>query len=258
MSYFMNWSKMKHIQMRVKILKVNCRQILKLTRMRYMFVFMAFALLAGGCKRTGSDGIYKEGRIEYKIQYLENNLHNISPSLLPKKMKLEFNQEYSTNLIEGFMGVFRLNNVISFKHKRSSTLLEVLNKNYVFRGKRGDEMCCFEPMGKMEIEYSPETKMIAGLNCQKAIIKFADRDEEFDVYYTHDISLDNPNVTNPYRDIDGVLMEFQLKLSGLKMKFTADKFEKTSSIVPEKIRIPENCAEVTHEQMTQIIDKLME
>ena len=226
--------------------------------MRNLIVLVVVSIILSGCKKAASEGIYEKGRIEYKIQYIENNHNHISSTLLPKKMKLEFNQEYSTNVIEGFMGVFRLNSVINFKHKRCSTLLEILNKNYLFKGKRGDEMCCFEPMNKMEIAYTEETKQIAGLNCKKAIIKLPEKNEKFEVYYTNDIRLSNANISNPYSDIDGVMMDFQLNLTGLKMKFTAEKFEKDNNIKPHKLKVPDNCTIVTRQQMVQIINKLME
>lgn len=225
-------------------------------RMRYFIGIIALVILSTSCKTTDNQGIYKYGRIDYKITYLENNLHSISPSLLPKKMKLEFNQEHSINLIEGFMGVFKLNNTISFKHKKSSTLLEILNKNYIFKGKKGDEMCCFDAMKGMKIKYTDETKIIAGLNCKNAIIELP-TGEVFEIYYTNEINLQNPNITNPYENIEGVLMDFQLYLAGVKMKFTAEKFQNVDN-VDLQLNVPENTAEVTREQMNSIICKLME
>ncbi|MBN2610855.1 MAG: hypothetical protein JXB00_04785 [Bacteroidales bacterium] len=226
--------------------------------MRISSILFALVLLITGCAKHKNEGIFHSGRIDYKITYLENNLVSISPNMLPKKMKLEFNQEYSTNVIEGFMGIFRLNNITHFKHKRCSTLLEILNKNYIYLGKRGDEMCCFESMEDMDIKYTGETKTIAGLKCHKAIVTLNDNKEKFDVYYTYDINLSDPNITNPYKKIDGVLMEFQLSLSGLKMRFTAESFENTVKNTMEEPAFPKNSNEVTREQMAHIISKLME
>jgi len=223
----------------------------------FCYAFLLTVLLYG-CKKHEPSGIYDKGRIEYRITYLENSVHEISPNLLPKKMKLEFNQDYSINVIEGFMGVFKLNNITYFKHKRCSTLLEVLNKNYVYLGKRGEEMCCFENMNDMMIEHTDETRKIAGLDCSKAIVRLEENGESFEVYYTNDIKLANPNMTNPYKKIDGVLVEFQLSLSGLKMKFTAEKFESHINNSIKKPSFPKNSNEVTRDQMTQIISRLVD
>ncbi|MBN2212648.1 MAG: hypothetical protein JW723_00260 [Bacteroidales bacterium] len=216
------------------------------------------AIILSGCTKHEPAGIYEKGRIEYRITYLENSLDHISPNLLPKKMKLEFNQELSVNVIEGFMGVFKLNNITHFKQKRCSTLLEVLNKNYIYYGKRGDEMCCFEDMADMHIEYTGETRKIAGLTCQKAIISMGGNSESFEVYYTNDIKLVHPNVSNPYKKINGVLVDFQLTLSGLKMKFTAEKFESNTNGTVKQPVFPKNSSIVSRDQMSHIINRLME
>ena len=156
------------------------------------------------------------------------------------------------------MGVFRLNNFTYFRHKRCSTLLEVLNKNYIYFGKRGDEMCCFEGMEDMSVELTDETKVIAGLTCHKAVVTTQPSNETFDVYYTNEIRLSDPNMTNPYKQIDGVLMEFQLSLSGLKMRFTADNFENSLKTPLKELEYPKNSYKVSRDQMSEIISKLME
>jgi len=226
--------------------------------MKYLLVVLPFLLLLTTCKRGAYEDKYNNGLIEYKITYLENELKEISPSLLPKKMKLEFSSNYSTNTIEGFMGFFKLSSHTNFKHRKCITLLEVLNKKYVFNGKRGESMCCFDENPDMEVEYTDEIKEIAGLKCKKAIITLPGQHETFDVYYTNEISIAKPNSTNPYYQIDGVLMEFQLKLAYLKMQFTAEKFTPFQSNKAKEFSVPDDCREVSREQMTYIIKRLME
>ena len=226
--------------------------------MKYIITGLSIFLLLISCKRSGDGEKYSNGSIEYKITYLENELKEISPSLLPKKMKLEFSPQYSTNTIEGFMGFFKLHSHTNFKNKKGSTLLEVLNKKYLFNGKKGESMCCFDNLDNMEIEYTADNKVIAGLNSKKVIIKLPDQDESFEIYYTDEISLENPNSTNPYVQIDGVLMDFQLKLAYLKMKFTAEKFIPSQNSKIKKFNVPDKYQEVTREQMAYIIRRLME
>jgi hypothetical protein len=226
--------------------------------MKYIIICFTFFLLIISCKKSDEEEKYTDGSIEYKITYLENELKEISPGLLPKKMKLEFNSHYSTNTIEGFMGFFKLHSQTNFKNKRCATLLEVLNKKYVFNGKRGEYMCCFDNIDNMEVEYTDDTKVIAGLNSKKAIIRLPGNDESFEIYYTDEIYIDEPNSTNPYIQIKGVLMDFQLNLIYLKMQFTAEKFMPAQNKKIQKLNLPEKYQEVTREQMTYIIKRLME
>jgi hypothetical protein len=226
--------------------------------MKYLLAVLPVLLILTACKKDTYSGKYENGLIEYKITYLQNELKDISPALLPKKMKLEFNPHYSTNTIEGFMGFFKLNSHTNFKHKRCSTILEVLNKKYLFKGKKGESMCCFDENPDMEIEFTNDTKEIAGLKGRRVIITLPEKGETFDIYYTDEIAIESPNSTNPYHQIEGVLLEFQLKLEFLKMKFTAERFVPSEHAEIKKIGDQTNYYEVTREQMTYIIRRLME
>lgn len=226
--------------------------------MRYLLIGLSSLFILVSCKRTVDEEKYSYGSIEYKITYLENELKEISPSLLPKKMKLEFNPHYSTNTIEGFMGFFKLYSHTNFKNKKCSTLLEVLNKKYLFKGKKGEAMCCFDNIDIMELEHTADNITIAGLQSKKVIVRLPDKKESFDIYYTDEIAISNPNSTNPYFEIDGVLMDFQLKLAYLKMKFTAEKFIPAQNSKITRFKVPDKYQDVTRKQMTYIIKRLME
>jgi hypothetical protein len=226
--------------------------------MKYLLALLPVLLILASCKKDTYSGKYENGLIEYKISYIENELKQISPALLPKKMKLEFSPDYSTNTIEGFMGFFKLSSITNFNHKKCSTILEVLNKKYLFKGKKGESMCCFDENPDMEIEFTDDIKVIAGLNSKRVIIELPDKGETFDVYYTDEIAIEDPNSTNPYNQIDGVLMEFQLKLDYLKMKFVAEKFVPAQNNKIKKIKKQSDYQEVSREQMTYIIKRLLE
>ena len=81
--------------------------------------------------------------------------------------------------------------------------------------------------------------------------------ETFDIYYTEEITLKNPNSTNPYKEIKGVLMEFELQLLYLKMRFVANHYQEIENN-NFNAGLNENSRQVTRWQMTQILKKLME
>jgi GLPGLI family protein len=155
------------------------------------------------------------------------------------------------------MGMYKLNAFTNFNTKKCITVLKVLDKHYQFKGSREEQMCCFDTMEDMQIQETGETKTIAGFSCKKVIIKLPSSKESFTVYYTDEITLKHPNSTNPYKDIKGVLMEFELTLIHLKMRFEAEKYQPLTDYdfnpPPNK-----NSKQVSRLQMTQILNKLME
>lgn len=223
-------------------------------RLKLAFIVLIPSMLA--CNKSENSGVYKHGRLEYKITYLNEDSGNFDPALLPKKMVLEFNPEFCSNTIDGFMGFFRLENHTFFKKKKSVTQLKVIDKRYVFYGGKHELMCCFDAFEDMIIEADTLTKIIAGLKSYHAVAKIPAINESFDIYYTYDIDLERPNITNPYLDIDGVLTDFVLYMGPYKMRFEAQKFN--PDVIPDGIlKIDEKMKEVTRAEMVYALERLM-
>ena len=220
-----------------------------------LFLFILPIMLIGSCGVDKKPQRFASGRIDYKITYLNNDLDEKTTDLLPRRMRLSFEENLAINNIEGFLGVYRLNSITNFDSRKCSTLLKIFEKQYLFKGKREELMCCFDAMEGMDIVETDETKVIAGLNSKKAVIILPANGQTFDIFYTNDIKLHNPNSTNPYRKIDGVLLEFELTMLHLKMRFTAEKFEPGIEMPPPEN--PENIKTVSRDQMTQILNRLM-
>lgn len=226
-------------------------------RNKLLAVVVIFSFISTSCRKLSEQSAIDSGRIDYKITYLNPDLDKKTASLLPTRMKLLFNEKHASNNIEGFMGVYKINAFTNFHTRKCSTVLKVFEKYYIFKGARDEQMCCFDTMEGMEIEYTKDTKKIAGFNCKRCIITLPGTSDTIDVYYTDEIRLKHPNSTNPYHEIKGVLMEFELKLLYLNMHFIAEKYEplQKNNIT---IKTPENTKNVTREQMTQILSRLME
>jgi hypothetical protein len=209
------------------------------------------------CSGKKENGFIKQGRLEYKIVYLNAQEANYDPSFLPKKMSLEFNQDYSINMIDGFMGLFKLGNITYFKKHRVKTHLKVLDKNYSFDGKRNEMMCCFDCLDGMILKEDTATRVIGGLNSKRVEVSFKNKSDNYDIYYTNDIDLAYPNSTNPYHNISGILTEFRLMMGPYLMEFTATKFDPERS-PKEEMNVPVDAVKVNREEMVAILNRLME
>ena len=221
-------------------------------------IYIVFVLLlASSCSKKKFTGIYKQGRIEYKITYLNAENGNFDPSLLPRKMVLEFNEDFCTNTIDGFMGFFRLENITYFGKKKSTTFLKVIDKNYVFYGNRQELMCCFDTFKDMVIKRDTATKVICGFKSNHATATIPTTGDTFEIYYTYEINLDHPNITNPYLDIEGVLTDFVLFMGPYKMKFEAQKFDPEKSPNAD-LGIPKDALKVKREEMVYALERLMQ
>lgn len=225
--------------------------------MSRIFFVLSILLLFASCKNTKEEGIYKQGRIDYRISYLNAKEANYEPAYLPKRMTLKFNQEYSINQIDGFMGLFKLGNITYFKNKKVKTHLKVLDQNYTYNGGRNEMMCCFDCMDGMILTEDTSSYTFAGLKSKRLIVSFKDGREPFSIYYTSDIDLPHPNSTNPYRKVDGVLTQFRLMMGPYLMEFKAHKFDPDKA-PKEEMLIPEKAVNVNRDDMVAILNRLME
>lgn len=227
-----------------------------MTKQLATFLSALIILSVSSCRMESAKSGITSGRIDYRITYLNNDLDKRMQNILPSRMRLLFNEKQASNNIEGFMGMYKLNAFTNFNTRKCSTILKVLDKHYFFKGSRDESMCCFDPMDGMIIKETEETKQIAGFLCKRALVTLPSSGDTFSIYYTNEITLRHPNATNPYKEIKGVLMEFELQLLHLKMRFVADKYTKLEGEIECK---PEKTSkEVSRNQMTQILNKLMD
>ena len=228
-----------------------------MNKIRLIVSFICIIFVSGSCNHFQQENGITSGTLEYNITYLNNDISDKEASLLPKTMKLVFNKEESVNYIDGFLGLYKLNTLVNFTSRRCVTLLKVFDKQYAYHGKKDEFMCCFDAMEDMEIAEANDTRIIAGLQCKHAIVRLPSRNETFDIYYTNEIDLQHPNANNPYKHIDGVLMKFELQLLHLRMDFTADNFQPGDDN-GSRLKVPNSAVDISRDQMTQILNKLLE
>ena len=213
-------------------------------------------LLVTSCVSTDSDN-QSQGVIEYDVTYLSNQ-SSIPTNVLPKKITLKFKQNKSITTIEGFMNMFSMSNVCDFRKHTNTMILKVMDSRYVHYGEKYDPPFFFDSLKDLKIVQTKEFKVIAGLKCKKALVTASSKGvSPFEIYYTQDIKLKEPNKSTPFESIDGVLMQFNIKLSNVEMSLCASKYKK--EIVPSEIfDIPDNCKKVTREKFARILTKLLE
>jgi GLPGLI family protein len=198
-----------------------------------------------------------EGIVEYDVTYLSNS-SEIPTHVLPKKVILRFQGNKANTSIEGFMGLFSLTNISDLKSRSNILLLKVMDNRYYYSSKANDASFIFEGLENMEVVFDTEEKVIAGYNCKKAIVSLPDTTiAPFEVYYNDEIGVRSPNRTNPYYQVDGVLMQFNINVKGIEMQLVASSF-KDEKQDDEYFKIPKGYKSVSRNKIDKLITGLME
>ncbi len=220
---------------------------------RYIIIITVLVLFVS-CDSSIFSGKLKEGTIDYKLEYLDDANEKPIISLLPTEMKIQFKKGYYLQSVEGWMGIFRMAGVNDVNAKKKSALLKIMNKKYLYQVDGNSEGFGFNPMKDKKIEFTEETKEIAGYKCKKANVTWGSY--TFSVYYTDEIKIDEPNWNNPFPEIDGVLLEYQYEMFDIKTKVTATGVIK-EKVPSEVFEIPEGYKNVSKKEMEDVINDLM-
>jgi GLPGLI family protein len=225
-------------------------------RITFAIIIALIITLLFSCKKIEFKDRIKEGYIDYSIEYLDDTLDRFIVGLLPKKMTVKFKNNNTLNKIESLSGIVSFTHIQNSKDNKNITLVRVLNKKYKYSEVINESSLFFDNVPEIKIEPQNELKNIAGLNCTKALVTIPDgKTEPFYIYYTNDIIIHNPNAHTPYRTLDGVLLEFQVKMYNMNMKLTATKIVE-DKIESDEFKIPEGYIAINRKTMEEILSLL--
>ncbi|MGB0888151.1 MAG: hypothetical protein ACPGSL_08525 [Vicingaceae bacterium] len=189
------------------------------------YILITIALLTFiGCGKKPSGK--SEGVISFKVSYPKMDKKNFMLDFMPQKMKLKFKDDkYKTSLAAG-MGMFKMHFIINPQDEEFSQLVKLIDKKYALTLNGDDILESTSKLPNYSVEHTGETKKILNYVCEKAIITVGnDKNDAFTVYYTDKIEIENPNAGTQFKDIDGVLLEYQYEKYGICMKFVAQDIQ---------------------------------
>ncbi len=187
------------------------------TGLSRVICFLLTASLLQACSGIFKKDL-KEGVIEFKSEAVDAKEH--ASMTVPDKMTVKFKNDFSAAELEAGLGFAKMkfisdpvkkefrSQVFFFEKKQSTMNLEELKKTNYY-------------LPDYDVEYGNKKKEIAGYTCKNATIKFKDGTPSYEVWFTKDIGIKNPNWSNAYYKLDGVLMDYRLKKYGLELHFTA-------------------------------------
>ena len=226
--------------------------------MKFRFLLLIavfFSIGCYSCKEKGSKFI-NQGEIHYTIDYL-GNVGTLPKDLMPKSMVLSFKDdkvlfEISTPI--GNSGILNLSNP---QEGIFDTYFSMFTLRYFYAGKPGEQHPGFEAMGGMEVRKTLRKSVICGYNCKNAEVIFpSDRTKIYNIWYTNEINIKNPNSMNPFFRIDGVLMDFFFIIGRTELHFEAETVYK-KDIPDNTFERREKYIRVSKEQIDVLINKLI-
>lgn len=230
---------------------------MKLLTYRHL-VFSLILVISISCTRRSPEKKSEQGTIVYNIEYLDNPAGNYSKGILPHRMEARFKGSMVKNSIEGALGFFSLINITDLDEMTNTTLLKLIDKKYMYKGKRKEPQCCFKGLDGMDIRFTDSTRQILNFKCNEAIVSFPGTTRKsFPIYYTTEINFAEPNALSPFKKIPGVLMEFHATLGNTDVMVSAEKY--LPGKIPDKeFSVPRNYKEINKNELENIMNAILE
>jgi len=206
-------------------------------------ILMAMAFIM-----TSFGGFAKEfkGVVTYKVTVTGHKVTDEIKAMMPKTMTLTIKGDKSKS--EMVMGMGKTISISNAETKESIALIDMMGQKIAVKSTYEEIQKELTDSPKVSVELSGDTKDILGYTCKKAIIK-SDEGTEIIVYYTEELGTGATYFDDPqFKDIKGLMMEFELPNEGMSMKFTAINVE-SKNVSDSEFTIPEGYQIKTKEEM---------
>lgn len=220
-----------------------------------LIIALIAALICYSCKSRGGRHI-NEGEIHYNIDYI-GNFGTMPKDILPKTLVVSFKKDkilYEMSTPFGNSGIMNLSNPDEDIY---DTYLSLFTIKLLYEARPGEIFPGFETMDSMIITKTSKTSVICGYDCKNAAITFPSNSKKvYDIWYTDEINLKNPNTATPYRSIDGVLMSFYFMIGDAVLHFDAETVYR-KDIPDSMFQRRQKYMKVSRENINKFIKKMV-
>lgn len=194
-------------------------------------------LLCSGCGPGIFDGRPDAGTIEYALSFPDQPANGIMSGMLPERTTLVFNGHQQMAELSAAMGLFRTSMIMDARARTMNYQLTLMGKRISAQLLPPDITDYFSEGGRPTIVHTNRVDTVAGYPCRHAVAIFPRVDHpEVDLWYTKEIAVEAPNWMNPFAEVDGVLLRYEMMHHGLRMRMDAISV-KPGKVDPERFGV---------------------
>lgn len=164
-------------------------------------------------------GKITEGKIAYKIDLSQTDIGMLQKQMLEMaKLTISFKDAFVKTDFD--MGMVATTVIADGNTKTGLMLFSMMGNKTASKMSAEDFSQKEKTKGKYTVEYSDETKEIAGYKCKKANVKL-ENGTTLSLFYTEDIQPAKMNTDFTYEGIKGFPLEMQIDMNGMKVNMVA-------------------------------------
>lgn len=219
-----------------------------------LIIVVLLAMTGYSCKERGGKYL-DQGEIHYNIDYI-GNFGGMPKEVLPQNLIVSFKKDKILFEMLGF-GKSGILNLANPEKHIFDTYFSFFTKKYYYAAESGEMFPGFDAMNGMIIKKTSKTSVICEFNCKNAEVTFpSDRNKIYNIWYTNEIKVKNPNASTPFNQIDGVLMSFFFLMGPMELDFNAETVYK-KEIPDETFERREKYERVSRENIDKFINQMI-
>jgi GLPGLI family protein len=188
-----------------------------------------------------------KGVVTYKVTIEGSQVNDQMRAMMPKTMTMMIKGNKAK--VEMVTGMGKNVSITDGDTKTTIALLDMMGQKIAIKSTAEEIQKEIDKAGDAKVEITSETKEICGYTCKKAIIRIEKEEQEIIAYYTEELGNSAINFDNPqFKDINGVMLEFEMPNEQFTMHMTATSVEK-KNIEDSEFQIPEGYQIKTKEEM---------
>ncbi len=188
-----------------------------------------------------------KGVVTYKITIEGSSVTDEMRAMMPKTMTMTVKGNKAK--MEMIMSMGKTITITDGDTKSSISLMDMMGQKLAVKSTTEEIMKDLADSPEVKVEVTSETKDILGYSCKKAIITSVEDDLDMIVYFTEELGTKDLNFDNPqFKDINGLMMEFEMPNDMFSMHFTAVSVEK-KNVEDSEFDIPEGYQIKTKDEM---------
>ena len=185
------------------------------------FIALVISITGFSCNEKGGKYI-NQGEIHYTINYI-GSFGPMPKEALPKNLIVSFKDD---KILFEMISPFGNSGILNLSNPKKGifdTYFSLFTLKYFYAVQPGEEFPGFDAMKGIMIRKTSKTSIICGFNCKNAEVSFPSKQNQiFEIWYTDEISVKNPNHATPFGQIEGVLMSFFFLLGSSELHFDAE------------------------------------
>lgn len=197
----------------------------------------------------------REGEIFYSINYIKNS-SSLPKEFLPKELVISFKGDMIYSMLKAPFGNSGISTITNPKESIYDTYLNMFAFRYYYEGSDAEIQPGFSSMAGITFHETGKKSEICGFKCNQLEVKIPGSDTVRYVWYTNEINVTGANLLTPYREIDGILMDFFYIMGSAEMSFTADEVI-VKEISEKTFEKKKNYKKVSRDYLDSLIRKMI-